>query len=106
MPETKSGSEAAAMIEAKEPQDCRGCFWVEGGRCYLEPVERNHEDGRSTKPAIYRCGSYSRRGERSRQQSTREEVLEALRAINPDRLTDFDLEAVLAAIAYIENGGH
>lgn len=33
---------------------CRTCWWQEGGRCYLAPVDRL-PDGRSTKMAEARC---------------------------------------------------
>jgi len=38
-------------------RDCRGCWWQEGGRCYLEPVIRE-ANGRSTKPAEQLCGGF------------------------------------------------
>lgn len=36
---------------------CDVCWWQEGGRCYLEPVERL-PDGRSTKFATTRCNEF------------------------------------------------
>jgi hypothetical protein len=36
---------------------CVGCWWLEGGRCYLEPCERE-PDGQSKKLAKEACDSY------------------------------------------------
>lgn len=38
---------------------CRSCWWQEGGRCYLPPVQRLADgSGRSVKLAVTRCPSY------------------------------------------------
>ena len=36
---------------------CRGCWWDEGGRCYVDNPPRN-EKGRSLVKAEKRCGKY------------------------------------------------
>ena len=38
--------------------ECKGCWWQEGGKCYLEPCIRDI-DGRSTKLAVEKCTKYS-----------------------------------------------
>lgn len=42
---------------AKNTEDCAGCWWKEGGRCYVEPCDVD-ANGRSLKPASERCGQY------------------------------------------------
>jgi hypothetical protein len=35
----------------------KSCWWIEGGRCYADPVERT-EDGRSIKMCNDKCDKY------------------------------------------------
>ena len=37
--------------------DCKSCWWQEGGLCYVGTPERD-ENGRSKKPATQRCELY------------------------------------------------
>lgn len=37
---------------------CRGCWWQEGGRCYVDDAAPREKDGRSTLLATTRCARF------------------------------------------------